>query len=125
MGNRSSKNIKMRWLGAMLGITLPLSVFAHAMPEQSIPAAGAVLTTPPARAQVRFDTALEPLFSSLVVKNGQGVAVSQGKGAVDPANRAVISTQLPHLAPGPYHVFWTAVAHDGHRTQGDYTFTVR
>lgn len=125
MANRHMKNLDMKWLGAVLGFVLPLSVFAHAMPEQSVPAAGSVLAAAPARAQVRFDTALEPLFSSLVVKNRQGVAVSQGKGQVDPANRTVISTQLPHLAPGPYHVFWTAVGHDGHRTQGDYTFTVR
>jgi copper resistance protein C len=125
MANRYMKNLEIKGLVAMLGIVLPLPVFAHAMPEQSVPAAGAVLAVAPTRAQVRFDTALEPLFSSLIVKNRQGVAVSQGKGRVDPAHRAVLSTQLPHLVPGPYHVFWTAVGHDGHRTQGDYTFTVR
>jgi methionine-rich copper-binding protein CopC len=36
-----------------------------------------------------------------------------------------MSVALPDLAPGVYKVQWTAVAADGHRTQGHYNFTVK
>jgi hypothetical protein len=32
---------------------------------------------------------------------------------------------LPSLSPGTYRVIWSVVARDGHRTEGDYTFTIK
>jgi methionine-rich copper-binding protein CopC len=32
---------------------------------------------------------------------------------------------LPPLGPGVYKVRWSVLAVDGHRTQGDYTFTLK
>jgi methionine-rich copper-binding protein CopC len=36
-----------------------------------------------------------------------------------------MSVTLNPLTPGDYAVAWVAVAEDGHRTQGHYTFTVK
>lgn len=98
---------------------------AHAMPEQSTPGAGATLARAPATVTIRFDSALEPLFSKLIVKNAQGAQVSQGNGGVDPANPRLLSTRLANVGKGTYHVYWNVAARDGHRTEGDYTFTVQ
>lgn len=98
---------------------------AHAFPEQDTPSAGAVLTQAPATVSIRFDSELEPIFSKLIVKNAQDQQVSQGNGSVDPTNARVLATPLTNAAKGSYHVYWSVVSMDGHRTEGDYTFTVR
>ena len=58
-------------------------------------------------------------------EEGKGKAVTKGKSEVDPTNRKRMSVALNSLMPGGYAVAWTAVATDGHRTQGHYTFTAR
>jgi copper resistance protein C len=98
---------------------------AHAFPEQDTPSAGAVLTQAPATVSIRFDSELEPIFSKLIVKNAQDQQVSQGNGSVDPTNARILATRLTNAAKGSYHVYWSVVSRDGHRTEGDYTFTVR
>lgn len=98
---------------------------AHAFPEQDTPNAGAVLTQAPATVSIRFDSELEPVFSKLIVKNAQDQQVSQGNGSVDPANTRILATRLTNAAKGSYHVYWNVVSRDGHRTEGDYTFTVQ
>lgn len=101
------------------------TVFAHAMPEQSVPATGAVLNEAPATVTIQFDSNLEPIFSTLIVKDDAGKQVSKGNGSVGPSNPRALITELSKLQPGRYHVYWSAVARDGHRTEGDYTFTVK
>jgi len=99
--------------------------FAHAMPAQNTPAAGAVLAQAPATVVIRFDSELEPLFSRLIVKDDAGKQVSKGNGKVDPANPTLLTAELGKQQRGVYHVYWSVVARDGHRTQGDYRFTVK
>lgn len=106
-------------------LALPGVALAHAFPEQDTPGAGATLAQPPAVVSVRFDSNVEPVFSRIIVKNAQGAQVSQGNGGVDPANSRVLFTRLANAGKGVYHVYWSVVARDGHRTEGDYTFTVQ
>ncbi len=98
---------------------------AHAFPDHAIPGAGADLKQPPAAVTIYFDSELEPLFSTLIVKDAQGAQVSEGKGQVDAHNPMMLSTRLTVARKGTYHVYWSVVARDGHRTEGDYTFTVQ
>jgi copper resistance protein C len=101
---------------------------AHAFPEQDTPSAGAVLAQAPATVSIRFDSELEPIFSKLIVKNAQDQQVSQGNGSVNPTNARILATRLTNVknaAKGSYHVYWSVVSRDGHRTEGDYTFTVQ
>ncbi len=98
---------------------------AHAFPEHSVPGAGAILDKAPATVTIYFDSELEPVFSTLIVKNEQGSQVSQGNGEVDHGNQAVLTTKLSTANKGAYHVYWSVIARDGHHTEGDYTFTVQ
>ncbi len=105
-------------------LAAPLPALPHAFPVHAIPGAGAVLQQPPATVTIYFDSELEPLFSTLIVKNEQGALVSEGKGQVDPHNPMMLWTRLTSDRHGTYHVYWSVVARDGHHTEGDYTYAV-
>lgn len=100
-------------------------VMAHAFPDHAVPGAGATLAQAPTVVTIYFDSELEPLFSTLIVKDEQGTQVSKGKGQVDDHNLMMLSTRLTNLRRGIYHVYWSVVARDGHHTEGDYTFTLQ
>ena len=98
---------------------------AHAYPTHQTPAAGATVTTSQKDVVIDFDDGLEPAFSSITVTDSQGKTAASGKAVVDASNRKHMSVGLNPLSPGVYTVAWVAVAADGHRTQGHYTFTVK
>jgi methionine-rich copper-binding protein CopC len=99
---------------------------AHAFPDRSSPRVGATVATSPPQVEIWFDGELEPVFSTLVVKNAAGAQVSAGKGKVDAGNQALLETSLPaKLASGEYTVFWSVVSRDGHHTAGHFAFTVK
>ncbi|MGA3246972.1 MAG: copper resistance protein CopC [Paraburkholderia sp.] len=98
---------------------------AHAFPTHQAPGAGATVSTSQKDVAIDFDDGLEPAFSSITVTDAQGKPVTSAKAAVDPSNKKHMSVALNPLTPGDYTVAWVAVAEDGHRTQGHYTFTVK
>lgn len=94
---------------------------AHALPEESQPAVGAILNEAPKKVRIRFDSRLEDEFSIIVVKDAAGERIS-GRTKLDPDTRKTLKVSLPNLKPGEYHVYWTVVSWDGDRTMGDYVF---
>lgn len=83
------------------------------------------MTVAPTLVRVWFDGALEPPFSTLRVQNAHGEQVDKGDGHVDPSDPTILEVSLPPIPPGTYRVLWSVVARDGHRTEGDYTFTIK
>jgi len=80
----------------------------------------------PKEVKVWFDGEIEPVFSTLVVKNASGKQVSTGKGTVDANNHVLLETPLPATLPaGTYTVYWSVIARDGHHTEGHFPFTVK
>ncbi|MFP3564603.1 copper resistance protein CopC [Paraburkholderia sp. SIMBA_030] len=106
------------------GILLPAAAFAHVFPQKQSPSAGAEVSAPE-NVTVVFDGPLEPVFSALTVSNSTGKQVNTEKAQVDPNDKKSIHVALPPLPPDKYTVHWVAVASDGHRTQGDYSFRVK
>jgi methionine-rich copper-binding protein CopC len=124
--------MRIRALGGHGAIVLLLAVvlhagdtWAHAFPERSEPRVGATVRTAPTQVQIWFDGDLEPAFSRLAVTDGRGARVDRGDSQVDPQNRRVLRVDLPTIPPGTYKVSWSVLAVDGHRTEGDYTFTLK
>jgi len=113
---------------AVCSVTLlglwPQLAWAHAFPHHSEPKVGGTVAVPPSRVQIWFDGALEPLFSSIHVQDAHGRRVDTGDGHVNAADPTLLETTVMPLAPGTYHVVWSVVARDGHRTEGDFTFTL-
>jgi copper resistance protein C len=83
------------------------------------------VTVAPTHVRIWFDGDVEPAFSSIRVQNMSGQQVDKGDGHVDSTDPTLLEVSLPSLPTGNYHVFWSVVARDGHRTEGDYTFTVK
>ncbi|ABO56344.1 copper homeostasis periplasmic binding protein CopC [Burkholderia vietnamiensis] len=107
------------------GFVIAQAAHAHAHPKTLDPAADATLASAPHEVAIDFSETLEPAFSSIVVTDSHGQSVADGKSTVDAGNRKRMHVALASLAAGTYTVAWVAVASDGHRTQGRYTFTVK
>ena len=71
-----------------------------------------------------FTQNLEPAFSTIEVRNSQGVAVQSRKAQVDRGNRTELRVSVKPLPPGTYKVIWRVLSVDTHRTQGDFNFSV-
>ncbi|NTZ05992.1 copper resistance CopC family protein [Burkholderia metallica] len=106
------------------GSLIASTAFAHVFPQHQSPPAGAEVASPTS-VEIKFDGPLEPAFSSLNVSNSNGKQVNTAKAEVDPDDRQSIHVALPTLVPDTYTVHWAAVAPDGHRTHGDYSFKVK
>ena len=104
---------------------LPLSSWGHAFPDHSDPKVGSTVTVSPAQVRIWFDSDLEPAFSTIMVHNANNEMVDKKDGRVDPSSPTLLQVSLPKLPPGIYRVMWNVVARDGHRTIGDFTFTIK
>ena len=100
------------------------SAWGHAFPDHSEPRVGWTVQTPPSQVKIWFDGALEPIFSTITVLNADKERVDKGDGRVSPSDNTILEVSLPQLPAGQYHVFWRVVARDGHRTEGDFLFTI-
>ncbi len=83
------------------------------------------MDAPPPAVRIWFDGALEPVFSTLRVEDEGKHRVDRGDARVDPRDSNLLEVTLPPLPSGKYRVFWSVVARDGHRTEGDYSFRVK
>jgi methionine-rich copper-binding protein CopC len=121
--NSSFANKALRGALAASSIMVAQLAFAHAHPKAQTPAPDATVSMPHEVA-IDYTEGLEPAFSTLVVIDAQGKQVNSAKSSVDTTDKKHMSVTLPELKPGAYQVEWTAVADDGHRTQGHYMFNV-
>lgn len=104
---------------------LPEASWGHAFPDHSDPKVGATVAGSPASVRIWFDGALEPAFSTIMVHSMDGRMVDNRDGRVDPSDPTLVEVGLPKLAPGTYLVIWNVVSRDGHRTTGQYKFTIK
>jgi methionine-rich copper-binding protein CopC len=118
-------NIRIAAVIFTLLLALPGITFGHAFPDHSAPRVGETVTTAPAGVYIWFDGDLEPAFSKMTVQDMSGKQVDQGNSRVNPSNSALLEVGLPKLPSGTYRVIWNVVARDGHRTTGDYSFTIK
>lgn len=103
----------------------PGFAWSHAFPDHQSPGAGVVLSVPPKVVQIWFDGALEPVFSTITVEDAGGRVIAKGAVASNQPDPTLLQTPVPELGRGTYHVEWSVVARDGHRTEGRYTFIVQ
>lgn len=111
---------------ATLAWLVPGVAMAHAFPDNSSPHVGATVATSPHSVKIWFNSEIEPVFSTLLVKNTAGQLVSADKGKVDAKNHELLETAIPKPLPaGQYTVYWSVIAHDGHHTDGHFQFRVK
>lgn len=126
---RRTRPLNIRYLIALFSLALlcflPGVSLGHAFPDHSDPKVGSTVTVSPAQVRIWFDSDLEPAFSTIMVHNANNEMVDKRDGRVDPSDPSLLQVDLPKLPPGTYRVMWNVVARDGHRTMGDFTFTVK
>jgi len=103
----------------------PPSARAHAFPEHADPRVGASVGASPPEVRIWFDGEIEPVFSTIRVENENKRRVDRGDGGVSSEDHRLLAVRIPPLVPGKYRVYWSVVARDGHRTEGDYPFKVK
>ncbi|MEQ1770011.1 MAG: copper homeostasis periplasmic binding protein CopC [Devosia sp.] len=97
---------------------------AHAELETAMPAPGTSGTSP-AELRLDFSEGLALAFTSVTLTGADGVIIETGALALDPADATILVVPLPVPLPaGAVSVDWKAVADDGHKSQGSYSFTI-
>jgi len=106
-------------------LSQPQVASTHALPTRCEPGAGSAVKIPPPQVRIWFDDPLEPNSCTLRVHDGTGEWVDNKDCRVNALNAKLLEVSLPFLPPGTYRVTWSVASKDGHRTQGDYTFTIK
>jgi methionine-rich copper-binding protein CopC len=108
---------------AMLSVASP--AFAHAMLERASPLVGSEVAAAPHEITLTFTEGVEPLFSTIELRDAHGTAVATGKPRTEQGNNRRLIVELPALGSGSYTVTWHATSVDTHKTEGSYQFTVK
>jgi len=110
-------------LAAALAFVGATQAQAHAHLVSTTPAEKTTVASPTA-ITLRFNEKLEPKFSGFEVTDPRNVVVKL-KTSVAQDGVSLVGAPAKALSPGAYKVIWHAVAGDGHRMEGTYSFTVR
>jgi methionine-rich copper-binding protein CopC len=112
-------------LTAALGLLAAASqADAHARLVSATPAANSTGTAPK-QVALHFSETLVPRFSGFELMKADGGTVTVVTSVPATDRKTVVGVVSGALAPGTYMVMWhVAAADDGHRTKGDFSFTV-
>jgi methionine-rich copper-binding protein CopC len=96
--------------------------WAHAHLEKAQPAADSKVAEVH-EIRLAFSEPIEPKLSTIKLESREDRAVVEPAAELDAADPKVLVVHLfEKLPPGAYTVRWAAVAADGHRMSGNYTF---
>jgi copper resistance protein C len=97
---------------------------AHSALQRAEPPVDSKFKWPPSEVKLTFTGRLEPAYSSIRVRDGEGAEVDRRDTHIDPANPLVLRATLQPLERGAYSVIWRVLSMDGNATEGRYTFRV-
>jgi len=102
-----------------------IAAFAHARLKSALPPVGGIVASA-TEIRLTFSEGVEPKFSGITLTSDSGAAEPLGASALDPGDNKVLIVKIAApLPPGLYKVTWHAVSVDTHRTQGDFSFSVK
>jgi methionine-rich copper-binding protein CopC len=102
----------------------PEPAFAHAELVSSVPAANEMAMPAPTELQLKFSEGLELKFSKVRLTGPDNAVIKTGPPKLDASDNSLLIVPLASpLSDGKYTVEWQAVAKDGHKTKGTYSFT--
>ncbi|HEI8864626.1 CopC domain-containing protein YobA [Serratia sp. AKBS12] len=118
-----------RLLSTLLVLFVGLSsqqALAHAHLKVQTPAADAAVSPAPQALTLSFSEGIEPNFSGVKITGPDNGEVKTGKLNLDPNNNTQLNVPIEGQLPaGKYQVNWHVVSVDGHKTKGQYSFTVK
>lgn len=99
--------------------------FAHAHLLSATPAADSTVSAAPTQLELHFSEALELAFTGVTLTSTDKDAVPLGEESLEQGDNKVLVVPIARpLRPGAYTVVWHALSIDGHKTSGQYEFTV-
>lgn len=115
-----------RWLLAVvLFLAMQSGAWAHAFLYYSVPKVGGAVTNSPPEIIICFTEQLEIHGNTIQVRNDKNQEVDNKDSHRDSKDPSLLKVSLPKLPPGTYKVSWQAFSEDGHRTKGDFQFSIK
>ena len=115
--------LRLAFAGAAAALS-PLA-FAHAQLVASSPAKGQVLDAPPIEIRLTFSEHVEPRYARLKLVSADKKYFDADRAHADKVDPNSVVMSVPVLRKGTWRAVWTAAGGDGHKTHGDFTFTVK
>jgi copper resistance protein C len=112
---------RLRFLAVLAAIFVPTFAWAHAILEDSTPAAGGSIHAGSIDVRLRYNSRVDRSRSRLTLTRPDH---TQAPVAISPDGPPDIMTTHLDLRPGDYVLRWQVLAVDGHITRGDVPFTV-
>lgn len=112
---------------ALLSCSLSVSsAWAHAHLQQQSPAANSEVSAAPHSLTLRFSEGVETRFSGVTLTGPGGNVIETGKVVRSETDKTQLAVTLAQpLSAGVYTVDWHVVSVDGHKTKGQYQFSVK
>lgn len=121
--------IASRALSAAVFLTCMLTTsaaLAHAHLKHQYPAADAKVTAAPQALTLNFSEGVEVKFSGLTLTGPQQAPIPLGAAKLNEKDNTQLIVPVEQaLEPGDYTVDWHVVSVDGHKTKGQYHFSVK
>lgn len=121
-----SRTFRSLGLAACFASGLAGAAQAHAHLKSAKPAVDGVVTNSPKEVDLTFSEGVNLKFTGVTITGPSKASVKteDGKLGADGDKTLVVPIASP-LPPGAYTVDWHALAKDGHKSKGSYTFTVK
>jgi methionine-rich copper-binding protein CopC len=111
-------------LGLSLSFVGPASAHAHL--KSAKPALNGTVAPSPNEIDLTFTEGVNLKFTGVTITGPGKTSVKTQDGKFGPDGDTTLIVPIGSaLPPGAYTVDWHALAKDGHKTQGTYTFTVK
>ncbi|MEH3022842.1 MAG: copper homeostasis periplasmic binding protein CopC [Pseudomonas oryzihabitans] len=113
---------------ALACLLVPGLALAHGHLKSAAPAPDSTQSKAPTQLTLSFSEGIEASLSQVQLQRLDGeasTAITTGKVISATDSRTLEVPLEAPLQPGRYQVKWRVLAKDGHKTQGDYHFTVQ
>ena len=117
--------LSLRLALALLAAAASPLAFSHALLVASFPAKDAVVTGSSAEIHITFNEHVEARYCHVKLVSDAGKNFDADRPQPDKTDPNAIVASVPVLKPGVYSARWQAVGADGHKTHGDFSFTVK
>lgn len=110
---------------ALSSVVLSGSAYAHAHLEAAQPPIGGTVKAAPTEIDLKFSEELNLKFTGVKVSGPDGKEVKTDNAMLMDGDKTFMVNLPAGLGAGTYRIEWHALSRDGHKTHGDYKFTVK
>lgn len=110
---------------ALATVALSGAAYAHAHLQAAQPPIGGTVKEAPTELDLKFSEELNLNFTGVKVTGPDKKEVKTENAMLMGGDKTFMVNLPAGLAAGTYKVEWHALSQDGHKTHGDYKFTVK